>query len=218
MSRDNISQTFVSSSVGLLQPEFAVYMDFGPSGSEAAPAPVRLWTGIESMTLTDISGSGTYIGVGSLGTISAVQETTEVSAKNLDITLTGVPTTYVSVAMRNRYRGRAVAVYLLLYNADRSSRESTMIFRGRMDQMVIQDEETTSTVTVKCESRLVDLNRSRIRRYTNEYQQSVYPNDNGLEFISGMGNVVIYWGQNNPSSAAGDSIGTTEGEDGNYLR
>lgn len=208
MSRDGITNAYVSSSVPAIYAYYGAYLDF--SGS----APVRLWTGNKDQVFTDFSGSATYSAVGTLGSISAVSETTELSAKNIDLTLSGIPSSYISLALQNPYRGRTAAVYLFLYNEAHTSYTQTMLFRGRMDQMVIQEGSETSTITVKCESRLVDFNRPRETRYTNEYQQSVYPGDTGLEFIAGMGDKAIYWGQSAPATTVSNP-GSTPGGDGN---
>lgn len=205
MARDNITSQYVSSSVKSIYVEYAAYLDF--SGS----APVRLCTGNQNITLTDFSGSAAYTAVGTMGTISVISETTEVAAKGIDLTLSGIPSEYVSLALQNNYRGRTAAVYLLLYNEDRSAYQQSMIFRGRMDQMVINEGENQSTITVKCESRLVDLNRPREKRYTDEYQKSVHPADTGLEFMKSMADRSLYWG----STAPATTIDNGDSSDGN---
>ncbi len=53
MSRSGISSTYVSSSVTLIQPYLAAYMDF--SGSA-----VRLWTGTYSQSFNDDFEGGEY--------------------------------------------------------------------------------------------------------------------------------------------------------------
>jgi hypothetical protein len=45
------------------------------------------------------------------------------------------------------------------------------------------------------ESRLIDLERSRERRYTSEDQKIDYPNDKGLEFIADLQDKEIVWGR-----------------------
>jgi hypothetical protein len=211
--RNGITSNYVSSSVQNIYAEYAVILDFAPTGSETDHY-VRLWTGISSGSFDDFTGTGkSYTGVGTLGNISAVSETTEVSAKNIDLILSGVPSSYISLALSGGYRGRTVAVYLQLYSSDRSTYSQSTLFRGRMDQISIQEGPETSTITVKCESRLVDLNRPRIKYYTQESQQSVYPNDNGLAFISGMGGKSIYWGSVAPATTAtnGNDSGGSDG-------
>jgi hypothetical protein len=207
MSRPNVTDTYVSSSVTLIQPYFAAYLDF--SGS----APVRLWTGNTSKSLNDIGGSGDYLGVGTFGSISTVTETTEVAAKTMDLTLSGIPTEYVSLALSGSYRGRDAVVYLVLFNTNMSSYEQVTLFRGYMDQLLIQESSDISTITVKCESRLIELNRTKDVRYTDEAQKQLYPNDKGLEFISSMADKAVYWGTSAPGSTgnSGEDDGNTDG-------
>jgi GH24 family phage-related lysozyme (muramidase) len=211
MSRSGISTTYVSSSVSLIQPYLAAYMDF--SGSA-----VRLWTGTHNQAFNDDFGNGTYNGVGTLGTISTVTEATEVAAKGMDLTLSGIPTEYVSLALSNNYRGREVAVYLILYNTGMTAYEQVTLFRGRMDQMTIQEAKDLSSIVIKCENRLIDLNRQKDIRYTDEAQQIISPGDKGLEFVSSMADKSIYWGTSAPGSSANTGGGENgEGGDGTNI-
>jgi len=204
MSRSGITDTYVSSSVSLIQPYLAAYMDF--SGSA-----VRLWTGTFTKSFNDDFGNGDYLGVGTMGAISTVTEATEVAAKGMDLTLSGIPTEYVSLALSNNYRGREVAVYLILFNTAMSSYEQVTVFRGRMDQLSINESSETSIITIKCENRLIDLNRPSDIRYTDEAQQIIWPGDKGLEFVSSMADKSIYWGTSAPASS-GNTGGGDNGD------
>jgi hypothetical protein len=205
MSRPNVTSTYVSSSVSLIQPYVAAYLDF--SGS----APVRLWTGNSTQSFNDIGGSGSYLGIGTLGGISSISETTEVASKRIDLSLSGIPTEYVSLALSDNYRGRNVVVYLILFNTSMVTYEQITLFRGKMDQLIIDEGSDTSTITVRCESRLNDLNRANDLRYTDEAQRELFPNDKGLQFVASMANKSIYWGNSAPGSS-GNSAGDGEGD------
>ena len=206
MSRNGVSAAYVSSSVSLVQPYIAAYMDF--SGSA-----VRVWTGNATKSLSDDFGGGNYLGVGTLGGVSAVTETTDVSAKGIDLTLSGIPTEYVSLALSDNYRGRQVAVYLILFNTAMTSYEQITMFRGRMNQISINESGETSTLIISCENRLIELNRTTDVRYTDEAQKELYPTDTGLEFVAAMANKSIYWGNSAPSSVGNTADeGTGDGE------
>jgi len=69
------------------------------------------------------------------------------------------------------------------------------MFSGRMDTMSIKDSGDTANISLTAESRLIDLERSRERRYTSEDQKIDYPNDKGLEFIADLQNQEIVWGR-----------------------
>lgn len=209
MSRPNVSSTYVSSSVTLIQPYLAAYLDF--TGS--AGTPVRVWTGTTSSLFNDIStvGSGSYIGIGTLGNISSISETTEIAAKGIELTLSGIPEEYVSLALSGSYRNRDAVVYLILYNTAMTNYEQITLFRGKMDQLTINEASDTSVISVKCESRLIELNRPKDIRYTDEAQKQLYPGDKGLEFVASMADKSIYWGVSAPSSI-GNSAGEGDGD------
>ena len=64
-----------------------------------------------------------------------------------------------------------------------------------MDTMGIEDTGDTANISLTAESRLIDLERSRERRYTSEDQKIDYPNDKGLEFIADLQDKEIVWGR-----------------------
>ena len=45
------------------------------------------------------------------------------------------------------------------------------------------------------ESKLIDLERSRARRYTSEDQKIDYPDDKGLDFIADLQDKAVVWGR-----------------------
>ena len=70
-----------------------------------------------------------------------------------------------------------------------------LVFDGRMDVMTIDDSGSTATVSLSVESRLIDLERPRLRRYTPEDQKTNFPNDTGMDFVPTIQNVAIQWGR-----------------------
>ena len=50
MSREGITDTYVSSSIAVIKPEYLAYLDF------AGADPIRLWTGNKDTVFTDFSG------------------------------------------------------------------------------------------------------------------------------------------------------------------
>lgn len=192
----------------------ACYLDFAQvdgTGSIIGSDPVRLWTGQQTKSFADPTGSGSYIGVGSLGAISSVAETTDLASKQMTLTLSGIPNEYIALALLNPYRDRTAIVYLILFNADYSAFEQITLFRGRMNQMVISDGPQTSTVSITCESRLIDLNKYTDSRYTDEAQKRINSVDNGLKFVASMFNKSIYWGSTAPSTTVSTGGGYSGG-------
>ena len=84
----------------------------------------------------------------------------------------------------------------------------TEIFAGYMDQMDIEELPETSTIHLKVENKLVDLERARVARYSSSYQKSIYPTDFGLDLVESIQDKEIVWGRGSfkPSDATLNSI------------
>ena len=207
MSRDLDPSTLKAISQDVVRPFFAVELKF--DGNEV----LRMWTGQGTLVLDD----GTqWIGAGNLLDISSIEETAEMAVKGATITLSGVPSEVLSLALSEPYQGRVCNIYfgtfssgsllketgnyILLQDGSRINVETgekgfNQLFSGYMDQMNIDDSAETSTIELKVENRLIDLERARVARYTKYYQKSVYPNDDGLNFVEDLQNRKVPWGR-----------------------
>lgn len=160
--------------------------------------PVYLWTGYGNLAY----GGVTYLGVGNLGTVSPVDETTDLSARGLTMQLSGVPTALVAAALTEDYQGRACSVLFGALSTTAGLIASPVtVFAGRMDVMQITDDGQSAQITMTAENRLVDFRRSREVRYTDEEQQTLFPGDKGLEFVTAIQQKAIYWGNPNQTQA-----------------
>lgn len=170
----------------VVRPFFAVELLFDS-------APLRLWTGYNDL---DIDGV-TYTGSGNVMSISSVEETTDLSVKGATIVLSGVPAEVISAALSTPYQGRVCNIYFGTFPLSDPVLESqlTEIFSGYMDEMNIEETPDTSTVEVKVENKLIDLERARTRRYSSGYQKTVFPNDIGFDFVESLQDKKITWGR-----------------------
>lgn len=141
----------------------------------------------------------TYLGVGKLGAIAAVQESTELALSNMNLTLVGVDTTLLTAALTEDYRDRDATVEVAFLNSSNAVvGQPAVVFKGRMDSMGVSvGKEQSISLTVI--NRLADWERTRNGRYTNEEQQKLYPGDKGLEFVVQSVEKQIYWGRNEPT-------------------
>jgi len=207
MSRDLSIFTLDAIEKDVVYPFFAVELNFD---SET----LRLWTGQGTLVLED----GTqWIGTGTLLDISAIEETAEMAVRGATLTLSGVPSELLSLALSEPYQGRVCNIYfgtfsrgnllqqsgpyILLQDGSRiqldtASKGFNQLFSGYMDQMNIQDGAETATIELKVENKLVDLERARVARFTSGYQKSIYPNDKGLDFVESLQDREIFWGRN----------------------
>lgn len=189
----------------VVYPFFAIEMLFDT-------APIRLWTGYGTLVFEGTE----YLGTGILLDVSAIEETTEISARGATISLSGMNSEVISLALQSAYQGRVCNIhfgmfsrgsllqednfYILLEDGSRIDLESqdtglTQIFSGYMDEMNIDEGPDTGAIELKVENKLVDLERARTRRYTSGYQKSVYPNDLGLDFVESLQDKPVVWGR-----------------------
>lgn len=144
---------------------------------------VLMWSG-----LGDLVWQGrTYLGAGNLGGISAIGETTETSAKGLTLTLSGVPSDLVATALSETRQGLPAKVWLGCLTATGVMVDDPiLLFGGLTDVPMVEDGAETCSVSITAESRLIDLERPRVRRYTPEDQHIDYPGDKGFDYVSGL--------------------------------
>ena len=73
--------------------------------------------------------------------------------------------------------------------------EIVLVFSGYMDQMNIDEGPETSTIGVAVESKLIDLERPRVFRYTDASQKSRFPDDKGFEYVEDLQDKRFNWGR-----------------------
>ena len=206
MSRDLSNITIESISEDVVYPFFATELRFDDN-------IIRMWTGQGTLVLEDETE---WIGLGQLLSISSVEETSEMSVKGATITLSGIPSNLLSLALSTPYQGRIAKIYfgtfqqgsilqetgnyILLEGGGRINLESMAtgfneLFSGYMDQMNIEEAGDTATIEMAVENKLIDLERARVARFTSGYQKSVYPGDLGCDFIEGLQDKKLPWGR-----------------------
>lgn len=177
-------------------PVLMFYADF-PSGA------VRCWSGYGNL----VWDGNTYTGVGNFGGVSKIDESSDQSAKGIVFTLCGIPSALIATALGEAYQGRVCSLWLATLDSSFAPvADPYLFFSGRMDVMEIEDSGDTATIRLTGENRLIDLNRPRSRRYTHEDQQIEYPGDLGLEYVPGLQDKKLYWG-----NAAGGNIASGGG-------
>ena len=207
MSRDLSNNTIDNISQDVVYPFFATELRFDGDNT------LRLWTGQGTLVLED---GTSWVGTGNLLNISAIEETSELAVKGATLTLSGVPSEVLSLALSEPYQGRVCNIYfgtlsqgsllqesssyILLQDGSRINLETgekgfNEIFSGYMDQMNIEESGETSTIQLLVENKLVDLERARVARFTSGYQKSIYAGDLGLDFVEDLQDKQIPWGR-----------------------
>ena len=166
--------------------------------------PVNLWSGYGTITY---NGTG-YLGIGTLGTISPVEETTDLAARGITMQLSGVPTAQIAIALTENYQGRECSILFAAMASDGTLVSTPVtVFAGRMDVMTINDDGEQAIIGMNAENKLVDFRRPREVRYTDEEQKALFPSDKGLEFVNAIQEKEIYWGNAKFTSSVNDHGG-----------
>jgi hypothetical protein len=124
-----------------------------------------IWTGYDDITWD----SQTWTGVGHLMGIPSVSETKEVQANGAAFSLSGVPSSLVSLILSDARQGNEVSLWVAAIDTDGS---------------IIADPY-----------KLFSGDRSREIRYTDRFQQDRYSGDLGLQYVATLQNKAINWGQ-----------------------
>jgi hypothetical protein len=174
-----------AASAVVVRPIALVYLDFQSEAVYANSTGFNVtWDGHE------------WLGVGQLGGIGPVQETIESKATSLTLTLSGVDNESLAHALGDRYQGRLGRLYIaFLDQAYAVVGEPIIVFEGPMDSMPVKLAGGKITIAVTITDGRSDWDRPRLRRYTNEDQQAVYPGDKGFEFVPQMVEKQLNWGR-----------------------
>lgn len=148
--------------------------------------------------ITPVSfGGNTYLPLGQLGSIDAVEETSDGTARPLKLTLSGVDPILTGKAQNEIYQNREVVLYLALIDQQTGQPIDTpeTLWEGRMDKMTITIDQGLGSITLNCENRL--RREPRIARYTDADQQQFHPGDTFFSFTTQMKNFIGHWGSQN---------------------
>ena len=158
MSRDLDTNTITDINASIVNPFFAVELLF--DGDRV----LRLWTGVGTLVSDD---DKEWVGSGNFLNISSVEETAEMAVKGATLTLSGVPSEVLSLALTEPYQGRVCKLY---FGTQSDTAVFNEVFSGYMDQMNIEEGPSGSTIELKVENKLIDLERARVARYSSGYQ------------------------------------------------
>ncbi len=154
---------------------------------------VRYWTGVGDLSWN----AATWQGIGTLIESSPVKETDGVKAQGITLKVKGVSSADVATALGEVANGTDGSIRLaLLTEAGAIVADPKVIFRGRLDIAEIDDSNPEEPViNLDYANALIDLERPREWRFTDEHQQTLYPGDTGLRFVAGLQDAELVWGR-----------------------
>jgi hypothetical protein len=166
--------------------------------------PVRLvQIAFKSQTVYCWSGPGplswnghTFLGIGSLGKISAVSEGVDVQASGVTLTLSGIDPVLLGESMTDIQLGATARIWRGLWQHPANTLLGTpyQLFRGQVDKPTVHVSGEELTISLALESRIVNLRRASCRRYTSADQRLEYPTDSGFSWVEELNDLALVWG------------------------
>lgn len=175
---------------------------------------LRMWTGYGTV---DFNGE-TFFGAGNMIGFSTIEETEELEAKGIVVSLNGIPSSLIAISLTEKTRARPFRMYLASYTTQRyvATEDGTgvvdleddsgsvllenqlidvpyKIFSGLMDVIEFVDNGQEATLRLSVENALIIGRRTKVRRYTSEDQKKRFPNDKGLDFINQLQDKELVW-------------------------
>ena len=159
-------------------------------------------------------GSQNWLGAGDLGSVSAIEEGSDVSPYKITLSLSGIDSTISNAALTEDYYMRGVTLYLGALDAnDDLLATPTEVWAGFMDQMnVTLGADGGDAIELIAESELAKFDRASNQRYTDNNQQAAHSADLIFEFLQDIEGIKVLWGDRTSDSGAGKSIPTDNAE------
>lgn len=166
---------------------------FESSGSPSLDY-LRLWSGPFAFTWN----GALWTGAGGLLAFGAINESSDLRAVGWSVSLSG-SASLLALNVDYARQGLPGRVWLGAWDSSTGDLAAGSTpykaFEGRFDVPEIVDEGGRVTITAKYESRFIDLDRARMRRYTDEDQQAYYPGDRGFEYVPSLQQKDLTWGR-----------------------
>lgn len=154
---------------------------------------LRLWTGMGDRSWD----SKTWSGVGWALGMSETEETSETKATTFTL---GMPANaaMIAIALGGFQKNRPCTVWQgLLSSAGVLIDTPIVIASGFTSQSEIDMDPEQPAIRISSETRIADLERARVRRYTHEDHQIDYPGDLFFQHVGGLSDRILTWGKDN---------------------
>jgi hypothetical protein len=158
---------------------------------------MRICGAVRSYTFTDSSGvPQTYRGIGELGTIDNVRETSQLVPEKVQLTLAGVDNALLQTTLGENYQGRSATIYVGYLNDGGDLVDTPhLLWEGGMSVMTIKADVNVSNIPMVCENRLIFWNKAPGWLYTTEHQQALMGSgDNFFDQLAAIQNRQVKWG------------------------
>lgn len=134
-------------------------------------------------------GGYEWAGVGTLGSIGAVEESDGLEAKPLNFTINLAQPAWLALAVGDveEYRGRTAAMYMCPLNESfQMVGLPEKCWSGLMDTLNVGVDGDSGTITLRCETSAYGLKRRPALRLNAAQHKKNHPDDTGLDHLNGL--------------------------------
>jgi len=137
----------------------------------------------------------TYTGVGSLGSVGAINEGIEINADGTSVTLSGIDPVLLAECLTDIQPGAPAMIWLGFVTPQCVLIGTPYLqFSGCVDVPVVTPGTDAISISLALESRMLDLGRASCRRYTSADQRLYYPTDTAFGWVEQLNDLALVWG------------------------
>ena len=162
---------------GVIDPVLLIEIDFS--------TPVYLTNAPFDITSSVSGTSRTYLTNGHLKNITGISETNKPTKNSLQVVLSGVDQTYISIALSENIINKEVYIYRgFLDSSNALISDPFLLFFGTIDEYKITDNTTTANLVLNLTSHWGNFQKTSGRVTTDNSQQRFFSGDKGMEFAA----------------------------------
>lgn len=151
--------------------------------------PVRAHSGTGEIIINGQS----YIGVGNLGNISPIEQSSNTGTSSITITMSGLDPTLVAETLNERTQGCKVKVMICSFDESYSVTSAAIVFSGRISSQRYS-YGMESSIEIECVDRFADWQRKGALRFDDTSHQAMFDGDEFFVYTPQMSEMPVYWG------------------------
>jgi hypothetical protein len=151
--------------------------------------PVRVHSGVGDILISGL----TYKGVGGLGGIDPISQTSKTEPGRVNLSMTGLDATLMQEVINTRCQGSFAKIWLVVLDEQDVFLTATLLFSGRVSSQKLKYGADVS-ISIELVDRLADWSRKNTSRFSDENHKSRHPDDRFFRYVAQMSEKPIYWG------------------------
>ena len=139
--------------------------------------------------------SYTYSASSLLLGVSDISESSEVSVDSITVSFSGADQTIISLVFNNDYMEKEAEIYKGFLNSSQQLiADPFLLFKGRVESFNLDEDETSSTITLNIASHWSDFEKIKGRKTNTTSQKLYFSGDVGFDYAS-QSVLDIKWGR-----------------------